>query len=557
MKSNLSYVKFDPGWSLQDIPPLPDLPVYEILRQSADRWPHKTALVCLGRNVTFAELDKLTDQLARSLTTLGVRKGDRVATMLPNCIQHTIAYFAINKAGAVAMPVNVMYKEKEIEYQLKDSACDTIIALDSFYPLVEKVRKNAPIANVILTNLKDFAEDGGDIPRLFASDKRTITGTHDFTALLAGQEASPLSVDINPDDDLSLLLYTAGTTGVSKGVMLSHKNIWAAAHPSKYIFDLTEDDVDMQVMPMFHASGYCLLQLPVLYAGGTVVLIPLFHPEDCLKLIDELKVTIIFAPPSLFIALLNHPGFPDHDLRGVRTALSCGAPLPRAVKEKWDAVTGQYLYDGYGLTETTAQGTAVLSMPLKRKPGAVGVVIGGELKVINDNGETVPRGTTGEVMFRGDGVAKGYWHKPEETEKSFTADGWLHTGDAAYLDEEDFLYFVDRYKDLIITSGYNVAPLEVENVIMRHPGVIEASVIGVPDEYKGEAVVAYVSLKGEYRGKVSGPDIIAHCRRELATFKVPRVVEFLEEMPKNAVGKVLRRQLREINQRSASGGEKQ
>ncbi|MCL5289861.1 MAG: AMP-binding protein [Firmicutes bacterium] len=547
MKTNLSYIKFDPGWSLQLIPPLPEQPIYEIIKQSAKKWPQKTALICLGRKITFRELDKLTDQLAQALVSLGVKKGDRVATMMPNCIQHTVAFFGINKTGAIAVPFNVMYKEKEIEYQLNDSGCKTIIALDSFCPIIERVKEKTLITNIVLTNLKDFAGEDKIIPPIFAADKKVLANTYDFNALLNSYKPVSLSLDINPDNDLSLLLYTAGTTGVSKGVMISHRNMWAAAHPSKYIFDLSEEDVDMQVMPMFHASGYCLLQLPVLYSGGTVVLVPLFNAKECLNLIDELKITIIFAPPTLFTALLNHPDFSKHDLGGIRIPLSCGAPLPRAIKENWDKITGNYLYDGYGLTETTAQGTAVLSMPMKKKPGAVGVVLCGELKIVDQNGEIVPRGTTGEVMFRGDGVAKGYWNKSEETKKSFTDNGWLHTGDAAYLDDEDFLYFVDRYKDLIITSGYNVAPLEIENVIMQHPAVNEAAVVGIPDEYRGETVKAYVSLKQEYKNRVSEQDIIDICKKELATFKVPRIIKFIDEIPKNPVGKILRRQLRENN----------
>lgn len=386
-----------------------------------------------------------------------MKKGDRVATMLPNCIQHSLAFFGIIKTGAIAVPCNVMYKPRELAYQLKDAGAETIIALDVFYPVIEQARKDTPLKNVIITNLKDFTSPDAAVPSLFAIEKTKIPETGDLLELLEKSKAEAPSVEIHPEEDLALLLYTAGTTGVSKGVMEAHRTVWACAHPSRYILDLTENTICLQIMPMFHCSGYCLAQLPVLYSGGTVVHVPLFDPVQCLDMIKKYKVNLIFAPPTFYIGLLASPEFGRYDLSSLKLTYSCGAPQPPAIRERWSSQVG-YLYDGYGLTETMCQGVSALSTTKMKKPGAVGVVFYGEIKIVDENGEIVPRGAVGEVMFRGDGVAKGYWRKPLETAEAFTEDGWLHTGEAGYLDEEGFLHFVDRYKDLIVASGYNIAP---------------------------------------------------------------------------------------------------
>jgi long-chain acyl-CoA synthetase len=548
MEKNISYAKFNHDWGIHPVPPLPNVPVYNLLRDSAKKWPDQTALICYDKKLTYREVDELTDRLAWTLATVfGVKKGDRVATMLPNCIQHSLAFFGIIKTGAIAVPCNVMYKPRELAYQLKDAEVETIIALDVFYPVIKQARKDTPLKNVIITNLKDFTSPDAAVPSLFAIEKTKIPETSDLLELLEKSKAEAPPVEIHPEEDLALLLYTAGTTGVSKGVMETHRNVWACAHPSRYILDLTENTICLQIMPMFHCSGYCLAQLPVLYLGGTVVHVSLFDPVQCLGMIEKYKVNLIFAPPTFYIGLLASPEFGRYDLSSLKLTYSCGAPQPPALRERWSSQVGCYLYDGYGLTETMCQGVSALSTPKMKKPGAVGVVFGGEIKIVDENGEIVPRGVVGEIMFRGDGVAKGYWRKPRETAEAFTEDGWLHTGDAGYLDEEGFLHFVDRYKDLIIASGYNIAPSEVEGVILQHPAVKEAAVIGVPDEYRGETVKAFVSLKDGYKGKVTAEEIIAHCRENLAAFKVPRQITFLEEIPKNAVGKILRRQLREMN----------
>ncbi|RZN68538.1 MAG: long-chain fatty acid--CoA ligase [Candidatus Methanolliviera hydrocarbonicum] len=546
METKESYSKFRDEWGIRPVPPLPNKPIYKIVAEGAKKWPKKDALICLGSRLTYKELDELSNRLAFALADrLGVKKGDRVAAMLPNCIQHTLVFFAVNKLGAIHVPCNVMYKSREVEQQLNDCGAKVFITLGSLpiLPIVEAIKDKTSVEHIIVTNIEDFATSQEEIPPIFRAENKEFPGTQ-LLSLLEKQGELP-EVKITPSEDLSLILYTAGTTGVPKGVMETHKTVWSCVHPTKYIFDFDEEDVNLQIMPMFHCSGYCLVQLPILYSGGTSVLVPLFDAKNCLRWIQDHRVTRIFAPPTFFVGLMNVPEIRSYDLSGLKTTLSCGAPQPPPLRGEWKGITGLGLLDGYGLTETMCQGASVVSMPNKYKPGAIGPAFNCEVKIADERGKIVPRGTVGEFMFRGDGVAKGYWNKPEETKVAFLDDGWLHTGDAGYMDDEDFMYFVDRYKDLIVASGYNVAPAEVEGVLMGHSAVKEAGVVGVPDEYRGETVRAFVSLKEGYKGKVTEEEIIEHCKKNLATFKVPKSVEFIEEIPKNPVGKILRRALRE------------
>ena len=549
MKEKLSYTKFNPKWGLAKPKDLPNKPAYTIVTESAKKWPQKVALVCCGNKVTYEELNFLSDRLARQLKEkFGVKKGDRIATMMPNCIQHTISIFAIWKLGCVGVPCNVMYTPQELAYQIEDAGVKTIIGLDVFYPTIAETQNRTKLENIILTSMKDFAENEEEISEPFIS-KESVSGTNTWSLnhLLSVSDGDIKYADVEIED-LALLLYTAGTTGKSKGVMEAHRNIWACTAPTVDVFGLSENDVDLQIMPMFHCSGYCLAQLPTLYAGGTVVLVPLFNPPTCIKWILEYKVNVIFAPPTFYVGLMNEPNFDKHDYSFFKYTVSCGAPQPDPVRIGWEKITGQKLLDGYGMTETMCQGASVLSMPYKYRPGAIGAPFNCEIKIVNEKGEILPRGEVGEIMFKGVGVAKGYWNKPKETAEAFLSDGWLHSGDAGYMDEDDFVYFVDRYKDLIVTSGYNVAPAEVEAILMAHPSVKEAAVIGVPDKYKGEAIKAVVSLKDDWKDKEEEKikeALLNHCRKHLAKFKIPKYIEIREEIPKSAVGKILRRKLRE------------
>ncbi|MFZ5631430.1 MAG: class I adenylate-forming enzyme family protein [Bacillota bacterium] len=540
----LSYISFDPAWGTEEMPPVPEIPLYELIRRSAARYGDKTALVSLGREVAYAEMDGLSDRLAHYLAREGVKKGDRVATMLPNCAQHVIAFHGIIKAGAVSVPCNVMLKGEELTYILNDARAETVICLDLFYPLVQSLAGGTPVKRVITVHIKDFYSGDAWVPPLLDREKLTFPGAADLMEILDGCPPDPPEPEINPREDLALLLYTAGTTGFPKGVMETHYNLVYNCLSHSHLMDFDSNDVNLQIMPMFHTSGYFLGLHPFLYRGGTVVLMPMFDPGELLKIIDRYRVNTLFAPPTLFVALVNHPDLSRYSLRHFKLATGCGAPVPTALQKRWKELTGVDLTNGWGMTETNCGG--IMSLPFKKNLDSIGVPVAGEVKIIDPEGKTLPRGQVGEICFRGPQVARGYWNKPGETAHTFDGEGWLHTGDAGYMDEEGFTYFVDRIKDLIIASGYNIAPFEVESVIMKYPAVLEVAVIGVPHEYRGETVKAFIALKEEYRGKVTVEDISRYCEENMATYKRPRIIEFVDDLPKSAVGKVLRRKLKEM-----------
>jgi long-chain acyl-CoA synthetase len=291
--------------------------------------------------------------------------------------------------------------------------------------------------------------------------------------------------------------------------------------------------------------------MPAVYIGMTTVAVPLFEPGETLRTLEKHRVNLMCLAPTAYVGLLNHPDFPKRDLSALRITSAAAAPVPTALQDEWQQKVGRYLHNGYGCTETCGNGPGVIEMLKRRKPdeGTLGSTLW-EVKIVDPQGNTVPRGTVGEFMHRGPGVAKGYWNKPEQTREAFTEDGWWHSGDAGYMDDDGFLHFVERIKDLIVASGYNIAPVEVENHLFRHPAVMDAAVIGVPDEYRGETVKAYVVLKPGSVGEVSEDDIVRYCRDKMAVYKAPKMVEFIEELPKTQTGKVLRRLLREKHEQS-------
>ena len=547
-----SYSVHNPAWIGRSVPKLPeDENIAELVAASAKKWPNKTALVCYDREMSYSELDDLISRLASALINdFGIKKGDRVATMMPNCIQHSISYFAITRAGAVNTPINVMYRERELEYQLNDSGAETIIALDIFLPLIQKVKDTTPLKNIIISNLRDFTAPDANIPSLLDTKKTRVEGTHDLAQVL--DKASPKlpEIKINTRWDLAQILYTAGTTAPTpKGVMIAHFLAWSTTRTLQAIFAMDENTVDLQIMPMFHCSGFTLGQMPTLASGGTVVHFPLFRdPKELLDFILKYKVNVLLGPPTLYIALLNVPEVGEADMSFFKSTTSAGAHTPDYVIDKWRDMTGLTLVDGLGLTELNCGGHisgGAMNFPNRFKPNTLGLPFS-SLKIVDGEGNIVPRGELGEMMFLwGGNCLKGYWNKPEETLATWTDDGWIHTGDTCYMDEDGFVIFADRSKDIVVASGYNVAPSEVENEILKHPGVFEVAVVGVSDPYRGETLKAFVVLKEESKGKVTGQEITDFCKDKMATFKVPRQVEFIDAIPKNPVGKVLRRELRD------------
>lgn len=545
MSEELSYQKYDPSWGVKPVPPVPEVPLYKLMQESAKKNPDKPAVIFFHKEITYRELDELSDRVAQSLIERGIKKGDRVATMLPNCTQHVIAFYGILKAGAVIVPFNVMLKGDEISYILEESGAKALFCVDLLFPVVQPVAEKLGIAHVITVHAKDFSEPTAHIPPLLSGEKQTHEGAVDFMDLIKEDKGTPPEVEIDPKKDLVMILYTSGTTGFPKGAMLSHYN-YNAGSINTEIIGISESDVIFMLFPLFHVAGYALGLLMAMYVGATAVPIPLFDAAEVMDLIQRFKVSVLFSPPTAFIGLLNHPDFSKYDLSSIKTTVACGAPVPPPLQREWQEKVGTYLYNGYGCTETTAGAPGIIEMQNKKKFG--GETLGattGELKIVDDNGDIVPRGTVGEFVHRGPGIALGYWKKPDETKKQFTEDGWWFSGDAGRMDEDGFVYFEERIKDLIVASGYNIAPAEVENYIYEHPAVQEVGVIGVPHDYRGETVKAYIVLKEDYVGKVTEDEIIQFCRDKMAVYKAPKVVEFIDDIPKTMTGKVLRRVLRD------------
>lgn len=546
MSDALSWQKYDPAWGAGPIPPVPDESLVDMFKSTVEKNTDKAAVIFLDRETSYGELDRLSNRLAAFLIEAGIRKGDRVATMLPNCLQHVVAFYAILKAGAVIVPFNVMLKSDEAAYILKDSGAKVLIALDLVYPLVKPEVEKLNLNRVVTVHVKDFAAPGAEIPPLLSGAKTPQDGAADFMDAIDGRDGDIPPVNFQPRDDLAMLLYTSGTTGFPKGAMVSHYNFYASTVQLSAITGLEADDVFFMLFPQFHIAGYILNLVPSVYLGATVLPVPMFDPVQAMKQMQRHNVSLFFAPPTGYIGLLSHPEFPNYDLSGIRLTVACGAPVPPALQKAWREKVGTYLYNGYGATETTGVAPGILEMPNRKK--FAGETLGsvmGELKIVDLDGNVVPRGTVGEMMLKGEGVVRGYWNKPDKTSEEFTEDGWWHSGDAAYMDDEGWVYFVERIKDLIIASGYNIAPVEVENYIYKHPSVQEVSVVGVMDEYRGETVKAVIVLKADYAGKVTEDEIIQFCREKMAVYKAPKIVEFVNELPKTATGKILRRILRE------------
>jgi long-chain acyl-CoA synthetase len=470
--------------------------------------------------------------------------------MLPNSLQHIVAFYAVTMIGAIHTPIDVMYQADEIAYQIKDSGARSIFILDILYGKVAGLKEAGQIDNIIVTNVKDWAASDAMIPKalkyFWETPKQPIAGTIDFFDGLKTSAPLESPETVEPKKDPALLLYTMGTSGKPLGVIETHFNLVFNSLTHAHAFRSWEGrEVNFSIMPMFHTSGYLLHQLPTLYQGGTVIPIPLFDLEDSFRIIKTYGVNVIFAPPTFFIALMSRPDMIDlYDLSSIKASIGCAAPVPPDVQKQWKELTGIPLLNGWGMTETNSGG--IISVPgIKEKNDSIGIPVYSEVKITDALGNIVKRNTEGEICYRGLQVAAGYLNKAKETEAAFLPDGWLRTGDRGYIDEQDFVHFVDRIKDLIVASGYNIAPMEIENVLYLHPAVEEVAVVSHPDPYRGETVKAVISLKIDYMGKVSEQDIINFCKQHLAAYKVPRIVDFRDILPKSPVGKIMRHELKD------------
>lgn len=532
----------------------PEASLQDLLGRTARAFPDRAALIFYGRRMTYEQLDEASGRFAAGLRALGVAKGDRIALHLPNVPHYPIAFFGILKAGAIVVQTNPIYTPRELGHLLKDSGARAIVTLDIFWPTVEKVHGAGAVEGAIVGDAGDYLP--GLLRLLYPLKKWRDGQAHRipalpwvsrFTDLLAGPEPPGEVAEVNPRNDVAVPQYTGGTTGTPKGAMLTHHSLvsnalqsaaWlAGGHGGGEVF--------LSVLPFFHVYGLTVDLLSPISLGATMVLHP--NPREVdhiLRLIQRWRPSVFPGVPTLYVALNHHPKLKRYDLSSVRVCLSGAAPLPLEVRRQFEANTGGRLVEGYGLSEASPVTHANPLFGLV-KDGSVGLPFPDtDARIVDlDTGSRfLGPSEEGELVVRGPQVMKGYWNMPEETARVLR-DGWLYTGDIGRMDEDGYFYIVDRKKDLIICSGYNVYPREVEEVLFEHPAVQEAAAIGIPDEYRGETVKAIVVLKAGRRA--TAEDIQAFCRERLAPYKVPKVVEFAQELPKTLVGKVLRRALRE------------
>lgn len=511
--------------------------LYDFLEDAVGRFGNKPAFTFYNREFSFNETKFIVDRLSNHLHNQGIQKGDRVAVMLPNTPHYIFALFAIFRLGGIAVQVNPMYVEREIAFVLEDSGAKYMFALDTFYPKIKKVQADTHLQHIVAIGL--------------GSEKAELANGDVYFEEAAQATGEISEQTINPFEDVAVLQYTGGTTGVPKGVMLTHHNLLANFNQVceaiyKPLKNKPEDFKMITVLPMFHVYGLSSVALCGIREGANQIVLPRFDVKEVIETVKREKPFLFAAVPTMYFGLNSQPellkeaGFDQLHFVG-----SGGAPLPIEQARAFNKISGAQLMDGYGLSE--ASPTVIFTPPfLPPKEGSIGIPVQSTIVRIvrEENGEYVdaPVGEAGELIVKGPQVMKGYWNRPKDTEQT-VKDGWLHTGDIAKMDEDGYFYILDRSKDMIIASGYNVYPREVEEVLYQLDGVEEAIVIGIPDEYRGETVKAFVKLKAD--STLSIQEILAYAKENLAPYKAPKSAEILDELPKSAVGKLLRRELRD------------
>jgi len=535
-----------------------EVSLQETLRRTAKKFPDRPAVHFMGKEVPYRKLFESSLKLANYLRKIGLQKGDRVAVMLPNTPQTFISFYGILFAGGIVVQVNPLFTEREIAFQLKDAGAKFIIVLDMLFNRVKNVEKETDLRHIIVTGIKDYLPFPKNLLYpMVQKRQKTVPpkveheGRHHlFAEIMKRAEAKDIPDEVNPKEDVAILQYTGGTTGFPKGVMLTHFNLYANAKMcDAWMYKFKEGEgATLGVLPLFHVYGLTTVLVFPVMKGDMAILLPRFDAGEVLKTIDKLKPKVFPGAPTMYIGLLNHPDLEKYDLSSIEVCLSGSAPLPVEVQQQFEKLSGGKLVEGYGLTESSPVTHANFLWDNERVKGSIGVPWPDtDAKIVSlSTGETLPPGEIGELAVKGPQVMKGYWNRPEETEQALK-DGWLMTGDLGYMDENGYFYIVDRKKDMIIAGGYNIYPREVEEVLYEHPAVKEAVVAGVPDPYRGETVKAYIVLKEGQR--VTEEELDRFARKQLAAYKVPRIYEFRDELPKTAVGKILRRRLVEEEKR--------
>ena len=525
----------------------------DLFEQCVKKYASKPAFHCMGRTISYAELDEQTRAFAAWLHAKGLQKGDRVAIMMPNCLQYPVALFGTLRAGCTVVNVNPLYTPRELEHQLNDSGATVIVIVENFASTLQQVLAKTPVKHVVLTGLGDLLGGlKGVIVNFVLRHVKKMVPAYELpnaqrmTDALAEGRGKPLTPYETGHEDIAFLQYTGGTTGVSKGAMLLHRNILANIHQSEawLIPGLKgKDAVIVTALPLYHIFSLTVNCLLMLKIGGMNILIT--NPRDIPGFIKELAkhpYNVITGVNTLFNALMNNPEFSKLDFSNLLITVGGGMAVQKAVADKWKQLTSATLLEGYGLTETSPSAT-MNPLNLAEYSGSIGLPIPStEIAIRDDDKKDVQLGESGEICIRGPQVMKGYWQRPDETDKVIGPDGYFYTGDVGIMDEKGFTRIVDRKKDMILVSGFNVYPNEIEQVVAMHPGVLEVAAIGVPDVHSGEVPKIFVVKKDP---NVTEEELLKHCAEQLTGYKKPRYVEFRSDLPKTNVGKILRRALRD------------
>jgi long-chain acyl-CoA synthetase len=530
-----------------------------LLEEAFHKYADRKAYACMGKSMTFADLDRLSQRMAAWLQARGLRPGARVAIMLPNVLQYPVAMAAVLRAGYTIVNVNPLYTARELQHQLSDSGAEALVVLENFAHVAAEVLPNTKVKHVIVASMGDLLGAKGMIVNLVVRRVKklvpawSIPNAVPFNRMLADGARLILKPVAVGHDDVAFLQYTGGTTGVSKGAVLTHKQVIANVLQNEAWFGPTlarlpsgQPAQFVCALPLYHIYALTVCALLGLRVGGMNLLIP--NPRDIAGFIKELKnyrINIFPAVNTLYNGLLNNPEFANLDFSGLAVCPGGGMAVQKAVADKWLKLTGIPIVEGYGLSETSPVVTAN-RCDITEFTGTIGLPLPStEVRILDEASEDVPFGTPGEIAVRGPQVMTGYWNRPDETAKVMTPDGYFKTGDIGVMNEQGYVKIVDRKKDMILVSGFNVYPNEVEDVVAAHPGVLEVACVGVPDEYSGEAVKLYVVKRDK---DLSRESLVEFCREQLTGYKRPKYIEFREALPKTNVGKILRRELRDEKQ---------
>ncbi len=544
---------------------VPDRPLTWLLDTTTSRHPGHTAILYYGTKLTYAQISGMANRFAIALHRLGIRKGDRVALALPNIPHYPIAFYGALRAGAVVVPTNPLYTEREMQHQLADSGARVLVMLDTYYPVVRAIRKEIAVEHIIFTSPSDFlppmlqtlyplSQRNAKNPEPHLTDKelQDDPSLHRLHTMLEARTKGGIELFHLPvpatGDDLAVLQYTGGTTGLPKGAMLTHRNLLTNTIQTRCWTPKVGEaqEIVLCAAPFFHSYGATVGMNLSIFAAATMVLMPRFKASDAVKTIRQYHPTLFPGIPTMYLAILHEMGKHTDYLGSVKYCISGAAPLPAKVQSDFEHVTGGKLVEGYGLSEA-APVTHCNPFTDEGRNGSIGLPLAGiDCRILDlETGKPLSAGEIGEIVVKGPNIMQGYWNRDEETKAIFTEDGWMRTGDLGRMDEDGFFYVVERKKDMIIVSGFNVYPREVEEVLFQHSAIAEVAVAGVPDEYRGETVAAFVVLKpGRIPSEALKHDILAYCKQRLTVYKVPKILEFRASLPKSLIGKVLRRELR-------------